>query len=340
MRIFMMMVVLGCAALVAALLFLLRVPSINPPRSELAIARSASDREAITVAASDAAMPQAEIEPAAPAVSQAGSKSPPAETPVRTVRWATDIREAVAAKRVRAAEALLETASPDHEALAAALSSAIAVDDWDTARRLAARAVATAPEDSEARFRYAAVLMRLRHWSTAAGELRECVRISPDRADAWFNLAIAEREAGRLVDARSSWDRCLALRPDSGEALARRGEVLLDLARWADAAADFQAVLKLEPASVEPALNLSLALARLGETESARRLLAPLVESHPRDVRLLNRMAALCAADASIDPTLASRARGLWEQSLMIDAQQAEVREQLELLGNGPGREE
>ena len=155
------------------------------------------------------------------------------------------------------------------------------------------------------------------------------VEQQPHSARAWYNLAIAHQALGHLHDSRATWDRVIELAPESPGAYAHRGEILLDLHAWSDAAADFRVVLQLEPGAVDAALNLSLALGKLGQLEQARAVLLPILAQHPQHVPLLNRSAQvawrLYQADPVASEALANEAANCCRRSLAIDAAQPEI---------------
>ena len=197
-----------------------------------------------------------------------------------------------------------------------------------------ARLAEAEPENTEIRFEYAVTLMRLSRWVDAVHTLRVVVAQQPDHGHGWYNLAVAHQALGHLAEARRAWDRAVELLPDNPDAYAQRGEVLLDLHEWSAAAADFEAALEREPDDIEAALNLSLALWKLGRLDEAQERVAGVIERHARHVPALNRMAELCWALYEMAPATNRAQReaavAYWRRSLEIDSNQAEIEALLE----------
>ena len=197
-----------------------------------------------------------------------------------------------------------------------------------------ARLAEAEPENTEIRFEYAVTLMRLSRWVDAVHTLRVVVAQQPDHGHGWYNLAVAHQALGHLAEARRAWDRAVELLPDNPDAYAQRGEVLLDLHEWSAAAADFEVALEREPEDIEAALNLSLALWKLGRLDEAQERVAGVIERHARHVPALNRMAELCWALYEMAPATNRAQReaavAYWRRSLEIDSNQAEIEALLE----------
>ncbi len=265
---------------------------------------------------------------------QSGANVTPTTAPVAdaapssaAVHWPDATRDAHMQLQ-RAREALRQ--DPDsraarHDEVAALL----ALDRPREAEDALARLIELEPDDIDLRFQHAALLIRLRRWVEAIPALREVIARGENHAQAWFNLAVAHQQLGHLHDARQAWGRAIACAP-SPAAYARRGEVLLDLHEWEAAADDFQAVLDAEPDTADAAINLSLALWKLGRTDDARAPLLNLLERHPRLLPAINRLAGLAWHDYQQDPqanTLRRVETVEWcTRSLAIDPDQPEIR--------------
>jgi tetratricopeptide (TPR) repeat protein len=269
-----------------------------------------------------------------PTSQHAGAASQPA------VRWAADPQHRRAQQRLVAAREALAVDPSNPVALRDALAAARELGRWAEVRRMLARLVEAEPGNTEIRFEYAVTLMRLRRWVDAVHTLRFVVEQRPDHGHAWYNLAVACRALGHLDEARRAWDRAIELLPDNSDAYAQRGEVLLDLHEWSVAAADFEVVLEHTPDDIDSALNLSLALWKLGRLDEAQARVAGVVERHPRHVRALNRMAELCWAFYEIAPETNRAQReaavAYWRRSLEVDRSQSAVEAALEAaVGRG-----
>jgi predicted Zn-dependent protease len=265
------------------------------------------------------------------ALDQEHSRTP--ATAPSGIRWAADAQRRLKQRFIELREVL--AVEPDNErALEAALELARELDWHNEACDLLARLVQLRPDESGLRFELATLLMQLERWVEAIPHLRVVARQEPENAHAWYNLAIAHQALGHLHDARATWSHVIELMPQNSDAYAHRGEVLLDLHDWAAAAADFERVRQLEPGSLDVAMNLALALSKLGRLEDARAALLPVLAQNPEHVPVLNRLAeiawALYQADPAGNEALSDEALNYCLRSLAIHADQPGVRELLE----------
>jgi tetratricopeptide (TPR) repeat protein len=267
----------------------------------------------------------------APATQTAVGQPPAASaaTTQSAVRWATDLRRRVKQRFISLRERLVSEPR-DEAALKAALELARELQWHNEACDLLGRLVQLRPEDATLRFELATELMRLERWLEAIPQLRSVIERQPENARAWYNLAIAHQALGHLHDAQATWDRVIELMSQNPDAYAHRGEVRLDLRDWSAAAADFETALRLEPESIDAAMNLSLALSKLGRFGEARETLLPLLEQHPQHVPALNRMAeiawALYEGDPVANQALSHEAVSFCLRSLAVDADQPEIK--------------
>ncbi|MFQ5807831.1 MAG: tetratricopeptide repeat protein [Phycisphaerae bacterium] len=269
--------------------------------------------------------------PTAPAtqVVPAEPQPPPPAATQPAIRWATDTRRQEVEERLTELREVL-AAEPYHEAvLKAAQELARELRRYDEACELLARLVRLRPQDAALRFELATLLMRLERWLDAIPQLRLVIEREPKNARAWYNLAIAHQALGHLHDARVTWNRAIEFMPENPDVYAQRGEVLLDLHAWSAAAADFQTALRLEPRSIDAAMNLSLALGKLGRLDDARAALLPVIEQHPQYVPALNRLAELAWALYQADPVaagaLSDETVNYCLRSLAVNADQPDV---------------
>jgi predicted Zn-dependent protease len=255
------------------------------------------------------------------------------------VHWASDLRRQRAEARLAELRKILAADPYNVRAIRAALELARELGRYDEACGLLARLVRLEPDDANLRFELATLLMRLRRWLEALPHLRLVVAREPGNARAWYNLAIAHQTLAHLHDARAAWDRVAELMPENADVYAHRGEVLLDLRAWAPAAADLETALRLEPGSIDTAMNLSLALHKLGRQAEARATLLPLLARHPQHVPLLNRLAgitwALYEADPAAHEAAADEALDYCVRSLAVNANQPDIRALMERAAQG-----
>lgn len=249
------------------------------------------------------------------------------------IRWAGDLRRRRAERRFRELRQIIRQEPNNEPAVRAALALARQLEWPNEECDLLGRLLRLRPNDVALRFEYATTLMRLRRWLEALEHLRLVVAGEPEHAAAWYNLAVAHQSLAHLHDARATWDRVIELMPDNPDAYFHRGEVLLDLEDFAAAADDFRNALRLDPGATDAALNLALALSRLGRLEEARQTLLPLLDGHPRHVPLLNRLAEIIWELYQADPRrreLARQTVDCCRRSLEQDPAQPELRALLE----------
>lgn len=256
------------------------------------------------------------------------------------VSWANDPDTQDAWRRLERAQQVLRE-DPYHAlALRDKAAAAAALRLWPELAGALARLVELNPDDVGLRFERATALIRLRQWLDAIAELKFVVEQQPGHGKAWFDLAVAHQALGHLADARQAWDRAIEIAP-SAEALARRGEVLLDLRDWAPAADDFAAVVAHQPDAADAVLNWALALAKLGRPAEAHRRMLAFLDTHPKHVPTLNRLAELayaaCMGGAVEDRTACEEAAEWCRRSLAVDPQQPDVRALLERTLPGSG---
>lgn len=102
-------------------------------------------------------------------------------------------------------------------------------------------------------------------------------------AEIHYHLGRSREQEGRAEDALRAFERAIELAPSSAPARWRAGQVLLELGRIPQAEAAFRGALALEPASVSPRLGLARIQLLRSDPRAAIELLAPLVESDPRE---------------------------------------------------------
>ncbi len=248
------------------------------------------------------------------------------------IHWVDDGARTRAQRRFAELRDLLAADPSNDGALRQALRLARRLDWPNESCDLLGRLVLLNPDDIELRAALATELMRLERWIEALPHLRRVTRARPRDPQAWYNLAIAHQAAGHLTEALRAWTEVIELDPASADAWARRGEVQLDLRRWSSAAADFEQALRLDADLVDAALNLALTRSRLGQYEQARAVLLPLLDRHPRNIFILNRLAQVAWSRTCDSPPDAAGARetARWcRRSLDIVAAQPEIRDLL-----------
>lgn len=205
---------------------------------------------------------------------------------------------------------------------------------WSEAAEPLRRLTELYPEDAQRRFNYAAVLARLRRWAGAAEQFEQVVTVRPDWTEAWYNLAVARQATGKLAASRDAYTRAIELAPAQRAAYMGRGEVRLDLHDWSGAAADFEEVRqRSDTPTAACLLNLALAQWKLGRSAAARGTLRGLLQSEPRHVVALNRLAQYAweSYAASGDAALLQTCIAQCEKSLALIPEQPEIVELLDV---------
>lgn len=128
-------------------------------------------------------------------------------------------------------------------------------------------------------------------------------------------------ELGRPAEALAALERACSLDPESARPHYLRGVVLEDLGRLEDAAAAYRRAASLEPDRIEAWLAAAEALVDLGRRGEAERLLRESGRVHPGIRQLQGHLALL---DGDLD-----RARARFEEALLLDPEDAGVREDL-----------
>ena len=171
--------------------------------------------------------------------------------------------------------------------------TAVAVEDYETARTTLDEILETAPDDGAVLAVRAEVAGRLGDAADAVYFARRATDAAPDEPAGWLGLAAALREAGQPDEAAGALDRALALAPTDLDALT--------------AAADLAA----ERGDAEAEREALGALVRVGDTVAARLRLSALAErAGDRDEALAQARAA-----ARLAPSETAVARRLVELS-------------------------
>jgi tetratricopeptide (TPR) repeat protein len=249
---------------------------------------------------------------------------------VAAVRYPGSENQELAVRTLQRARAALASDPDSIAALRDEVAAARALGRWREVLAALDRLMELEPQVGEYGFEKGALLMQLHRWVEAGDTLRRVVDADPENDAALYNLAIVHQTLGRLAEARSAWDRVLKLRPNDADALARRGEACLDLQDWIAAIDDFSAAFHLDPDSADVAMNLATAYARLDRGDEARSTLEALVTRQPRNVPVLNHLAALAWAEYQGYPAGNDELRATviesCERSLELAPNQPEVR--------------
>lgn len=287
-------------------------PSARAPERAAVDTREHVDSEVIPrpaplpLAGADVAPPTAEDDRPAPAATT-------------RVRWAGSAATAID-RELAAALAVLQDDPADPVALRNAALGYQSLGRWAMAARGWERLAQQNPDDADVQLSLASAWMRVERWSDALPALRAAAASAPDRLPVWHNLAVTYTALGRLSEAEAAWSRVLNLNAADPDALRGRGEARLDLRDWAGAAADLAACLDLEPEADDTALNLALALARLGQTDEALRRVETVLARVPDHVPALRRAIELSASawEAGRDTAAARRLLDYAERLLKI----------------------
>jgi len=177
---------------------------------------------------------------------------------------------------------------------------------WKDSIGLWTRAAALDPRNDVAAYNLAIALADAGRDEDAIAWYERTLVLVPDHDLARGNLAIlqaarAERNgdrlaaAGRADDAAAEYARALALDPKRVHARAARGMLLMRRGQLREAATELRAALDGGARDTEVPNGLAFALAQIGETSQAARVLADAVAAHPDDVNVKHNLARLLA---------------------------------------------
>lgn len=273
--------------------------------------------------------------PIAAGVGPPAARASPGPSTATPIHWAGDELER-GAERLREIDRYLESDPGNPAALrdAAQLAQRLGrvTETVDYLKRL----LTAAPDDDEARFLLASAWLDQGLFLSAAEQLRVLVAHRPEDGRVWFNLATACRGAGLADEALHAFGQALRCMPDQLEALRGRAEARLVLGRFEEAIADWQTLVDRGEMDAAARLNLALAQGAAGRTADALATLRAARAEHPRNVAVLNRLAALAWREAQarqpLDAALAQEAGDCLQASLAIDASQEDVRAQLAVV--------
>jgi tetratricopeptide (TPR) repeat protein len=162
-------------------------------------------------------------------------------------------------------------ADPHNPALLLARgSSAMEVEDVQTALDCAESAIGMAPDWEAAHFELGKVWLRADDTPRAADAFAVAARLMPAFATAWSNLGAALGELERRTDAVAALRRALEHDPHGHPALNNLGVALRELGELADAEAAFRQVVALAPGFVFGRYNLAQTLLLARQYAGAR----------------------------------------------------------------------
>ena len=196
-------------------------------------------------------------------------------------------REAVAR-----ADALVELAPEEPQALLAAADAHHSDDDFEGALRLVDAALAMEPDGLGAHHLRGVVHMDLGWYREASEELRYVVGQRPDSVPGHCQLSSALLYLGDHEEALRVAGRLIELDPGHGHAYAVRGKCLIELGRVGEAVAAFDQTMDLDDSH---ALLLAASeLVSIGHTEAAGRYLDRAAQMDPDHPGLWEERVRLC----------------------------------------------
>lgn len=187
--------------------------------------------------------------------------------------------------------------------------TAVAVEDFETARETLDQILEAAPDDASVLAVRAEVAGGLGATADAVYYARRATEAAPDDAAAWLALASALADAGQLPDAAAAADRAVALDPQSLDALTAAAEIA---ARTGDAAAERDALAALVGVGDTPAarLRLSTLAERAGDRAEALAQAQAAARLAPAEPAVARRLADLRGEARPAPPASAPESDG------------------------------
>ena len=145
-------------------------------------------------------------------------------------------------------------------------------EDWRDNYRLYTRMIETAPTSELPRVNLALTQLPLGEVAGAHANFLAAARLAPANPRVWSGLALTAALLGQREESAAHAHRARALAPGAG-VLATLGAAALVREEPAEAVADLTASLAQAPNQVHPAMNLAVALSRLGRQAEAEEAL-------------------------------------------------------------------
>lgn len=138
-------------------------------------------------------------------------------------------------------------------------------------------ALAMDPDYGRAHYNLANTLERLGENAESERHYLLAINYEPSLVEARVNYASLLTKTGRDEEAEEALQRAFAFAPDYAPAHYNLATLLAEKGRWASAAGHYEKVLRQFPGLTSARLNLGICYGRLGRSQDAVRMLAPLV---------------------------------------------------------------
>ena len=200
----------------------------------------------------------------------------------------------------------------------------------DLSERFLRQGVAILPRSPSLRLGYANLLAMRGDSANAERAFRQVLSLEPDQPEALNNHANTLKSMWRMGQAEAQYRRAASLRPNAHSIHDNLAQTLRTAARPADAIAAAIRACALRPAADQPRFHLSLALADLGDDESALLLVRDLVRRNPRNAGAVCHLGSLLQGVGEIDEACT------WlRRALAMVPEMGPARHLLAILGEG-----
>lgn len=186
------------------------------------------------------------------------------------------------------------------------------------------RLLAVKANAEEARWELALLLARLEEWEKARPELELLAEAAPDNLDYLNVLGLALRRTGQSGRALEIFNKVRGRSPENFIALVGEAQGLLELGRKREALPLIQLVAAKNPEDRDLNLAVVSLAFELGQLETARKYLMPLLGARKVDPEVL-----VQAARVHDGLGREKEGAGYWERVLALDSANREARERL-----------
>ena len=134
------------------------------------------------------------------------------------------------------------------------------------------------PNSVEAHVNLGAQLITEKLYAEALSTLKHAVSLQPNSPAAQYDLGLAQLKEKKYEDAITSHRKALELKPEWPDAYNNLGLAYAGLSRWQEAVTAYREAVRLDGNYAGALYNLGIAYVRLGQTSTARELVAKLRE--------------------------------------------------------------
>jgi tetratricopeptide (TPR) repeat protein len=194
------------------------------------------------------------------------------------------------------------------------------------------------PDNSDIGYELGVALVKIGKTEEAIAELEAAERADPNSSGAHYQLALLLRKRGDEARSRREMQLFQALKNQENEAIAagnlnNQGNQLLQEGKIREAAEAYRKATELDPDNAQWHYNLSLALSRLGETQSQEAELEKALRLDPRMDFAHNDLGLVHLSEGSM-----KQAEGDFKTALEINPEFAEAQNNLAIVYSREGR--